>query len=932
MNTSQSTQQKENIISIKIIALSFTIIILSSIMIIKFLLPMYEQSLFSSQKEIVHQQAEQIWNIFDRLNQEVITGTFSEKVARDNAIHMLKTIRFGTPKNKYFNIIDLNNNIIIDASAKKNQPIKKHNPDNIKKYSRLIDMVQQKGYGFSDEPVLSPHTQIYVRYFMPWKWVLMCQIDTKDVLNQVLKIKKIVFFVYALFLLFGIMVSFFLARNISNTLFATYQLKMVKYQFRLQTFVLLIIIPTLIVITTLWGLVFYYDTYDIILSGFDNKLSSICTLTGCFIDGEENINLVKKRDIRGMDFNVETGELIGIDRDTTEFILIETDTGYGIAREKTGIHACSDIAFDSETRQFYIVKQSDGSLVSISADGKKMKPVADLNFHIKGMTFDPQNRKIIVNTLSEIFEINPDSGEILSLMKIKLDISGLAFDTANNRLYAIDEFFGNIYYAEMEAKQATLSSANIKFEVEGEDIVFMGLAYDPKLARFYTNANGLKSFDLKESKDPAPYYIDNFHNEKSEIYLKYTAPMKKIATRLNLTYLYSQIIAEQPYCVYIIDATIGNNEHTPIGYKDVLPIQDYNGGKKVMQYGVVHIGEVQRTQSWGLLKVSYAPILNDDGTISAMSGADIDVTPILIKQRKAMYAVFLMAIASMLIAGLFSFLFSQQLTRSIDNLKNGTLKVASGQYDYTIAANGPLEIKQLGNFSNQIGNELKKQLDYIEKTNTEMENSKCMKDLLIDLDSFEEKDMNRYQKKLFYTYFNNIEQLRSSSGWFCTQVNTVAWVSESFDSALDNLRFRNDIRRLIERLITQESVTSEWIQKTIYSLLIQQIRGFFFYNERQNEIFWIANQPINIMLIDNQKTVSYVTLENGHRIDMDTVHLIVFTDLDQQYVASFIEHLKNTTNLDQLHKIEGQCLIDFSKNNHIDKQIMMGMVYGKKIC
>ena len=920
-------QQNSRVISVQIVTFSLVLIVLSGIFIINWLLPKYEQLLLSSQKEMVHQQAEQMWNIFNRLNIEVLKGSFSQEVAYKNAIHLIKTFRFGTNKNQHFDIIDINNNSVIKSTANTSYPIKRQHPDNLKKYAQLMYIAQKKGYDVIEQT----NTGTYVRYFMPWKWILMCNINTDEINSHVDHLKNTVFLIYAIFLLMGIFVSFFLARHISKNIFAEYKMKAKKYEFRLQTFILLVIIPVLVLITSIWGIVFYDDTYDIILSGFDQKLSSICTLTGCFIDGEENMKMVKKRDIRGLDFNSETGELFGIDRETTEFILIETDTGYGIPKQKTGINASSDIAFEPVSRQFYVVNQSDGSLVSISTDGKKITPIADLNFHVKGMAYDSKNRKIIVNTLTEIYEINPDTGSVSSIMKIKLDISGLAFDTERNRLYAIDEFFGNIYYADIAAKQATLSSADFKFEVEGENIVFKGLAFDPKSSCFYTNANGLKKLDLNDSGGPTPYFIDNFYNEKSDLYIKYTTPMKKIASRLNLTYLYSQIIAEEPYCIYIIDATIGNNEHTPIGYKDVLPLQDYNGGKKVMQYGVVHIGEVQRTQSWGLLKVSYAPIFNNDGTITSMSGADIDVTPILIKQRKAMYAVFLMAIASMLIAGLFSFLFSQQLTRSIDNLKNGTLKVASGQYDYKISTTGPLEIKQLADFSNKIGDELKKQLNYIEKTNTEMENNKCLKDLLIDLDSFEEKDLN-LQKKLFYSYFNNIEQLRSASGWFSSSENTVAWVSDGFDSALDNLKFRNDMRTILEQLISQNQNNSEYIQKSIRQLLIQQLRGFFFYNEKENIIRWIANKPVDIMLIDNQKNVSCVKLEDGNSIDMDNIYLMVFIDFDRQYVKLFIDHLKQTTDLDQLHEVDRQCLIDFSKNNHIDKQIMMGMVYGKKTC
>ncbi len=167
-------------------------------------------------------------------------------------------------------------------------------------------------------------------------------------------------------------------------------------------------------------------------------------------------------------------------------------------------------------------------------------------------------------------------------------------------------------------------------------------------------------------------------DEGHPLYQKYIIPMRHIMEKEGLTYVYTQVLDPMPpKCTYILDATQGS-EHTPIGYRDTLPMEDYLGAQRVIQMGITYVGQVQPTKQWGLLKVSYAPIFNKNGKIEAMAGADVNITVIRKKIQVALYFIGLLGVASIILGTMVTLAMAERITRPLTRLYQRTIEVASG--------------------------------------------------------------------------------------------------------------------------------------------------------------------------------------------------------------------------------------------------------------
>src|SRR5690554_3925680 len=86
-----------------------------------------------------------------------------------------------------------------------------------------------------------------------------------------------------------------------------------RFSLRLQSLVLLVLIPGLLLATALFGWSIYQGVYRIIMRGFDEKLYAVSTVTGAFIDGEGHEALFEQREIIALAPDPEGQALIGVD-------------------------------------------------------------------------------------------------------------------------------------------------------------------------------------------------------------------------------------------------------------------------------------------------------------------------------------------------------------------------------------------------------------------------------------------------------------------------------------------------------------------------------------------------------------------------------------------------------------------------------------------
>ncbi len=100
-----------------------------------------------------------------------------------------------------------------------------------------------------------------------------------------------------------------------------------KLEVRLQTLILLVVIPCLLIATVVFGWLIYGELYNVILYGFDQKLRAVSTATGSFVSGEDNDRILLKRNLVSLSFDVNSHNLYGYDAETHQLVRVDARSG-----------------------------------------------------------------------------------------------------------------------------------------------------------------------------------------------------------------------------------------------------------------------------------------------------------------------------------------------------------------------------------------------------------------------------------------------------------------------------------------------------------------------------------------------------------------------------------------------------------------------------
>jgi hypothetical protein len=194
--------------------------------------------------------------------------------------------------------------------------------------------------------------------------------------------------------------------------------------------------------------------------------------------------------------------------------------------------------------------------------------------------------------------------------------------------------------------------------------------------------------------DAARSGTDPDSTEQTREYERNAAPIRRILTQLDLTYLYSQATAQTSDIVYVLDGSIGD-EHSPIGTPDDLTTQTLNGIRTAEDDGSIFVSPIEYQEQWGLLKTAAAPVYDSGGGISATAGADVDISVILIATQNALFASTLIGLGSIALCLLITFAIVRKVAQPIEALKDQALSIAAGESHSSSEAKGPREVVQL---------------------------------------------------------------------------------------------------------------------------------------------------------------------------------------------------------------------------------------------
>ncbi|WP_417595793.1 histidine kinase [Parasphingorhabdus sp.] len=182
--------------------------------------------------------------------------------------------------------------------------------------------------------------------------------------------------------------------------------------------------------------------------------------------------------------------------------------------------------------------------------------------------------------------------------------------------------------------------------------------------------------------------------EQSPPYLRNVIPIRRIRSKLDLTYLYSQVAGGSQDVTYILDGSEGD-DHSPIGSEDDLSDMTMEGLDNAEAGKGIYVSPIEYQEQWGLLKTALAPVYGSDGQITATAGADVNISVIQVATQNTLFASALIGIGSILACLLVALMIVRRVAEPIEALKDDALKFAAGNGHASSLAAGPREVSRL---------------------------------------------------------------------------------------------------------------------------------------------------------------------------------------------------------------------------------------------
>ena len=155
----------------------------------------------------------------------------------------------------------------------------------------------------------------------------------------------------------------------------------------------------------------------------------------------------------------------------------------------------------------------------------------------------------------------------------------------------------------------------------------------------------------------------------------------------------------------------GRRGHSELGSEDTIPEEDWDVALRVQHDGVAAQTGIRRWAQWGLLKCGWAPMYGKDGTIKAMAGTDVEITIIRQKTYAALLKTVGVGALTLVLAGLISVRVARRLTAPLGQVREASLRIASGNYGFRCVVENPREMSTLGHSLNRLGQIMQTTLD-----------------------------------------------------------------------------------------------------------------------------------------------------------------------------------------------------------------------------
>lgn len=585
-------------------------------------------------------------------------------------------------------------------------------------------------------------------------------------------------------------------------------------ELKIQSALLLVIVPVLFLVTSLAGYLVYSSLYSDILAGFDARLRSVSTVTAAFVEAEEHSQILRPVELTALAFDPETGRLLGADDDGR---LFEIDRKTGSAQQTARLDIrVLDLTWEPERRQLLGLEASGNRLRLIDPQTGASREVLELAGSFQALGRDPATGLVYAAgaTLTTI-----DSRNWTALRTREIGGEGplsLSGGKEPGILYGTLSESSEILRIDVRRDRPEIT--RIPFQLSDPDpdgtalqdsveaVTLRFLAFDPAQDLFWTGDDRLARLEAGGTRLEVSGY-PGFRNEQSPLYQKFVLPMRRIKQRVNLTYLYTFVLDHQDReIVYGLDANT-DEDHSNIGDIDSDPPEE--GTVRVFHQGGVHLSDIEFWEQWGLIKSADAAVYDRQGDVRAIAGSDINISIIRQKTRSALFNVCLIGLLCLGFASLAAVKVSHRLVRPIERLKSEALKVAAGQFGERVQVDSPTELQELAQSFNDMSADLKSTLEGLTESNRNLEQERRRTELILALASRTDCDRPGPETCCLCGRTNAHPTSRDSSGWVMASGRLFVWfVDPSPQDAFDAVRFRSDLATTFRHLL--DSPQGEW--------------------------------------------------------------------------------------------------------------------------
>ncbi len=639
-------------------------------------------------------------------------------------------------------------------------------------------------------------------------------------------------------------------------------------ELRIQSALLLVLVPTLFIVTAVAGYLIYSSLYAEILAGFDARLRSVSTVTGAFIDPAEHDAILRPFELTALAFDPETGRLFGADSDGQ---LLRIDAETGSAQPIAELAApVLDLAWDRQSGHLAGIEAPGHRLRLIDPSSGASRVVFESTETFRALAWDDRGDTLYVagDRLAAIdrrtWKLRPVTGISLPRMICLSD------GPEPGVLYAAVADRAELLRLAIEGSAAEVSSVALhpapSEEGEQSDVVpasrpLRALTFDSVRGVFWTGGDRLGRLE-PDSFRLSMFGYPGYRSEDDLLYRKYVLPMRRIRQIVNLTYLYTFVLGRQDReIVYVLDANT-DEDHSNIGDIDSDPPEE--GTVRVSHQGGVHLSNIEFWEQWGLIKSADAAIYDSRGDVRAIAGADINISVIEQKTRSALFKVCLIGILCLGCASFAAVKVSNRLVRPIERLKSEALKVAAGQFGETVQVDGPSELRDLAHSFNEMSAALETTLDGLTRSNQELERERRRMELVLSLASRTDLDQIDRAAPVRCGRICSRSPLRDSSGWAVVAGQLYGWlVSPSPDDPYEAIRRRSDLATMFRRLAANSSGHWPAIQRFFDPLFRDSLQALVNVDLETGELRLSLRAPLPVAVIDSDGQARVLTLRSG---------------------------------------------------------------------